>query len=270
MPEEIEMRLLALRCLAERDAKVKSAAVRRLAQDSAAGVVGLDAVAMLTATQFIPGYPDKPALVSPREVARRAMNTPEGRAAMVHAMAHIEFNAINLALDAIWRFQGMPNEYYIDWLRVAEDEALHFDLLSAHLEKLGYAYGDFPAHNGLWDWVEKTQHDLMARMALLPRTMEARGLDVTPGMKAKLVQAGDDAIGVIMDVILRDEIGHVAIGIRWFDYLCDLQELESVATYHRIVTEYGAQIPRGPFNLEARRAAGFSERELESLKRPAA
>ncbi|MFZ3018932.1 MAG: ferritin-like domain-containing protein, partial [Gallionella sp.] len=178
---------------------------------------------------------------------------------------HIEFNAINLALDAVWRFPGMPRAYYADWLQVADEEALHFTLLADHLKELGYAYGDFPAHNGLWDMAVKTQHDVLARMALLPRTMEARGLDVTPGLRAKLMQAGDIAVGGIMDIILRDEIGHVAIGNRWYAWLCERRELEPIAAYARLAAEHKAPPLRGPFNLEARRAAGFSEQELAAL-----
>ncbi|MFA5826287.1 MAG: ferritin-like domain-containing protein, partial [Gallionellaceae bacterium] len=213
----------------------------------------------------IPGHPVKPELVSPLTVKRRAMNTPEGRAAMVHALVHIEFNAINLALDALWRFSGMPREYYADWLQVADEEALHFMLLAEHLQTQGFAYGDFSGHNGLWDMAVRTQHDVLVRMALLPRTMEARGLDVTPGTKAKLVQAGDSAIGPILDIVLRDEIGHVAIGNRWFNYLCEQRGQEPEATYAALLVEYNAVLRRGPFNLEARRAAGFSEQELARL-----
>lgn len=251
--------------LAERDARRKTDGVRQLATAWAAGGIALETDVSLIAALPLPGYPDRPQLVAPRDVPRRAMHTPEGRAAMIHAMTHIEFNAINLALDAVWRFPGMPHEYYADWLRVADEEALHFDLLSAHLNMLGYAYGDLPAHNGLWDWADRTQHDVLARMALLPRTMEARGLDVTPGMKMRLVQAGDAAVGAIMDVILRDEIGHVAIGNRWFNWLCEQRGLEPVAAYAQIAEELHAPALRGPFNLEAQRAAGFSERELAAL-----
>lgn len=259
-----ELRHAALCGLAERDVARKVAGVRQLAAAWSAGKVPLDVAMQLAEPPSLPGYPDLPPLVAPRDVPRRAMNTLEGRAAMIHAMTHIEFNAINLALDALWRFPGMPQEYYADWLRVAHEEALHFDLLAAHLATLGYAYGDFPAHNGLWEWADKTRHDLLARMALLPRTMEARGLDVTPGMKARLVQAGDLAVGPIMDVILRDEIGHVAIGNRWFAFLCEQRGLEPQATYRRLLLEYQAS-QRGPYNLEARRAAGFSADELAHL-----
>lgn len=260
-----ELRQAALYWLAECDAVRKAGGVRRLAKAWAAGEMALDAEAALVAIQTIPGHPEKPELVSPHAVKRRAMHTPEGRAAMIHALVHIEFNAINLALDAVWRFPGMPCEYYADWLRVADDEALHFTLLADHLKALGHEYGDFPAHNGLWDLAVETQHDLLARMALLPRTMEARGLDVTPGLRAKLVQAGDVAVGSIMDIILRDEIGHVAIGNRWYGWLCERRDLEPVATYARLAAEHRVTPSRGPFNLEARRAAGFSEQELAAL-----
>jgi len=259
------MRDRALRCLCEAETGRKVEAVRLLAREWTAGRVRLDAVAVLPEASAIPGHPAKPVLVAPRDVPRRAMHTAEGRAAMVHAMAHIEFNAINLALDAVWRFPAMPDEYYADWLQVADEEAQHFTLLADHLATLGYTYGDFPAHNGLWDMADKTRQDVLARMALLPRTLEARGLDVTPGMKARLVQAGDTAIAPIMDVILRDEVGHVAIGNRWFSWLCAQRGLAPVVTYAQLVQTYQGAPLRGPYNLEARRAAGFSEVELQAL-----
>jgi uncharacterized ferritin-like protein (DUF455 family) len=239
--------------------------VRRLAQAWAAGEIGLDAQAALSATQPIPGRPEKPELVAPRLVKHRSMITPEGRAILIHALVHIEFNAINLALDAVWRFAGMPREYYADWLQVADEEALHFSLLAGHLQGQGYAYGDFPAHSSLWEMAVKTQHDVLARMALVPRTMEARGLDVVPSLRDKLAQAGDKEAAPIMDIILRDEIGHVAIGNRWYGYLCEQRSLEPVATYASLAAEYAAPVLRGPFNLAARRAAGFSESELVAL-----
>lgn len=213
----------------------------------------------------IPGRPEKPLLVPPKLVQRRAMNTAEGRAALIHALAHIEFNAINLALDAVWRFSDMPAAYYHDWLQVAKEEAYHFSLLRAHLQTLGFDYGDFDAHNSLWEMVEKTQADVLARMALVPRTMEARGLDATPPLKQKLVQAGDHAAAAILDIILRDEIGHVAIGNRWFQYLCDQRGLDMVATFETLRQQYQAPKLRPPFNLVARKLAGFSEIELAYL-----
>jgi len=193
------------------------------------------------------------------------MHTTEGRAALIHALAHIEFNAINLALDAIWRFSGMPHEYYLDWLHVATEEALHFSLLDAHLQTLGYRYGDFPAHNGLWEMAEKTADDVLARIALVPRTLEARGLDASPPLRAKLAQAGDQAAAEILDIILRDEIGHVAIGNRWYNWLCAMRGFDPVSTYALLAAQYKAPALRGPFNLDARRAAGFSETELAAL-----
>lgn len=260
-----ELRLAALRWLAESDVVRKAEGVRRLSQTWQAGKVALDAQVALAVTKIIPGYPEKPELVAPRLVKRRSMITPEGRATLIHALVHIEFNAINLALDAIWRFPGMPAEYYADWLQVADEEALHFMLLAKHLHELGYCYGDFPAHNSLWEMAEKTSKDILARLALVPRTMEARGLDIVPSLRAKLAQAGDLKAAEILDIILRDEIGHVAIGNRWYGYLCEQRGLERVATYSRLADEYRAPVMRGPFNIEARRAAGFGEQELAGL-----
>ena len=225
----------------------------------------LDVHAILTSSQTIPGRPARPELVAPRHVKRRAMNTTEGRAALIHALVHIEFNAINLALDAIWRFRDMPRDYYADWLKVADEEALHFSLLAEHLQGMGYAYGDFTGHNSLWEMVDKTRNDVLARMALVPRTMEARGLDAVPAMRSKLVQAGDMKAAGILDIILTDEIAHVAIGNRWYAYLCEQRSLDPIATYASLAREYAAPILRGPFNLPARRAAGFSELELAAL-----
>uniref|UniRef100_UPI003FA38E73 ferritin-like domain-containing protein n=1 Tax=Collimonas fungivorans TaxID=158899 RepID=UPI003FA38E73 len=181
------------------------------------------------------------------------------------ALAHIEFNAINLALDAIWRFVGMPMDYYADWLRVAKEEAYHFSLLAMHLQGQGFAYGDFSAHNSLWELTEKTSHDILARMALVPRLMEARGLDASPRTRAKLAQAGDEQAAAIIDIILRDEIGHVAIGNRWYGWLCQARGLEPLATFAALAVQHQAPQLRGPFNMEARRAAGFSELELQAL-----
>jgi uncharacterized ferritin-like protein (DUF455 family) len=260
-----ELRQAALFWLVECQVVRKAEGVRRLAQTWLSGEVGLDTHSRWTTQQPLPGHPPKPELVPPLSVKRRAMNTPEGRAILIHALAHIEFNAINLALDAIWRFADMPNEFYADWLQVADEEALHFSLLADHLKELGYIYGDFPAHNSLWEMATKTQHDILARIALVPRTMEARGLDATPQVRAKLVQAKDMAAASILDIILRDEIGHVAIGNRWYNWLCGQRGLEPITTYARLADEYKAPAMRKPFNLVARRAAGFSELELAAL-----
>jgi uncharacterized ferritin-like protein (DUF455 family) len=163
-----------------------------------------------------PGRPERPPLVSPRDLRKRGLGSREGRAAFLHAIAHIEFNAINLAWDAAYRFRDMPDEFYRDWVGVADDEARHFSLLSQRLRELGAAYGDFPAHNGLWDMAEKTAQSCLARMALVPRVLEARGLDVTPAMIVKLRAIGDPGSADILDLILREEIAHVAAGSRWF------------------------------------------------------
>ncbi len=194
------------------------------------------------------------------------MKTVEGRAALIHALAHIELNAIDLALDVVWRFPDMPGEFYRQWLNVAKEEAHHFVLLRNHLVMLGHDYGDFPAHGALWEMAEKTKHDLLARLALVPRTLEARGLDASPPIKAKLVGAGDRRAGEILDIILRDEIGHVAVGNFWYRYLCEQRGLDPVAAYADLAGRYGAPRLRGPFNLEARRAAGFEEAELRALQ----
>jgi uncharacterized ferritin-like protein (DUF455 family) len=216
----------------------------------------------------LPGRPERPVLVAPHEVAQRSPFTREGLAALVHAIAHIEFNAINLALDAVWRFAGMPADFYRQWLQVAHEEATHFGLLHEHLQHLGHAYGDFPAHNGLWEMCVKTQHDVTARMALVPRTLEARGLDATPLIQARLRQVNTTEarrVVEILDVILRDEIGHVAVGNRWYAWLCERQGLAPVAHYRLLARQHAAPRLRGPYNLEARRSAGFSEAELAEL-----
>jgi uncharacterized ferritin-like protein (DUF455 family) len=194
--------------------------------------------------------------------------TPDGLAALVHAVCHIEFNAINLALDAAWRFAGMPRAYYLDWLRVAAEEATHFSLLSAQMRSMGCHYGHYPAHNGLWDMTEKTAGDITARMALVPRTLEARGLDATPPMQAKLRKVGSaDALKIvdILDIILRDEVGHVAIGNHWYHWLCQRDGLEPVAHFQHLIAQYDAPRLRPPFNHAARRKAGFTDAEMQAL-----
>lgn len=256
------MRHAALALLCLRSPEDKTEAVKALRQSWLAGELSVDPQAGLEAAGPIPGRPDKPELVSPLLLERRSMRTAEGRAALIHALAHIEFNAINLALDAVWRFAGMPPQYYADWFKIAAEEALHFTMLHAHLQSLGYRYGDFTGHDSLWEMVAKTSDDVLARMALVPRTLEARGLDASPPLRAKLAQAGDLEAAAILDILLRDEIGHVAIGNRWYGWLCEQRRLEPVSTYARLTAQYQAPKLRGPFNFPARRAAGFSEAEL--------
>jgi uncharacterized ferritin-like protein (DUF455 family) len=260
-----ELRAQALQCLLHTDPAAKAAAIAALAQSAGEGAVKLDSAAAMTEPPGVPGRPARPQLVPPRQVGQRSMATVEGRAMLVHALAHIEFNAVNLALDAIWRFPGMPDGYYTDWLRVAAEEASHFGMLAAHLRTLGHDYGDFAAHDSLWEMVAKTSGDVLARMALVPRTLEARGLDAIPPLRAKLAQAGDLAAARILDVLLRDEVGHVEIGNRWYCWLCDMRGLEPIATYDELTVQYKAPVLKGPFNIEGRRAAGFTDTELARL-----
>jgi uncharacterized ferritin-like protein (DUF455 family) len=260
-----ELRAAALGCLLETDPQLKVAQVAAMTQAFHGGGWEVDRHTLLHASGTVPGRPARPELVSPRLVGRRSMATVEGRAMLVHALAHIEFNAVNLALDAIWRFAGLPAAYYTDWLRVASEEANHFSLLSAHLKVLAYQYGDFPAHDSLWEMVEKTRDDVMARMALVPRTLEARGLDAIPPLRAKIAHAGDVAAAEILDFILKEEVGHVEIGNRWYRYLCEQRGLEPCATYDELALRYQAPVLKGPFNLPARRLAGFTEAELAQL-----
>lgn len=262
MSNLVELRSQALAWLLEPDPRTKALGVAAMAQAFAAGAMQLDSGAALTSSGAIPGRPLRPELVNPRLVGRRSMATLEGRAMLVHALAHIEFNAVNLALDALWRFPRMPDAYYLDWLQVAKEEAYHFTLLADHLATLGHAYGDFTAHDSLWEMVENTKGDVLARMALVPRTLEARGLDAIPPLRKKVAQAGDLQVAAILDIILRDEVGHVEIGNRWYGFLCQARGLDLRATYDALVIQYRAPVLKGPFNLEARRRAGFTEEEL--------
>jgi len=260
-----ELRAQALTLLAENDAFKKAGEVRQLAYAYQTNNVQIDTEFVIENHLIIPGRPENPQLIPPRLLKHRAMNTAEGRAALIHALAHIEFNAINLALDVIWRFSEMPIKFYEDWLKVADEEAYHFTLLNAHLQTLGYQYGDFDAHNSLWEMAEKTQESVLARIALVPRTMEARGLDASPPLRNKLFQAGDTKAAEILDIILHDEIGHVAIGNHWFNWLCEQQNLAPVETFQHLCAEYQAPKLRPPFNVEARKKAGFTEIELAYL-----
>ena len=213
----------------------------------------------------MPGRPATPKLVHPRDLPKRGFGSIEGRAAFIHAVAHIEFNAIDLAWDAVYRFRGMPAQYYADWVSVANDEARHFTMLRGRLRELGHDYGDFDAHNGLWEMAEKTAHDGLARMALVPRVLEARGLDVTPGMIVKLRSLGDDTTADILEVILREEVGHVAAGSRWYRWHCERAGVEPRARFRELLHEYATGVLHKPFNTEARLAAGFDVEELDSL-----
>ena len=259
----MDMREQALYALGLSQIEDKIQAVEQLAAQTDCP---LDTELLIQAQQSLPGRPARPELVPPQAVKFRSAHTPEGRIALLHSIAHIEFNAIDLALDIMWRFAGMPEQFYRDWLRVAQEETYHFNLIRAHLQTLGADYGDLSAHNGLWDMAEKTRDDIVARLALVPRTLEARGLDVTPGIQERLRQAGDLQAVAILDIILRDEIGHVEIGNHWYKYVCDQQQLDPVQCYANLLITYGVSAPKGPFNLDARSQAGFSQAELDWLR----
>jgi uncharacterized ferritin-like protein (DUF455 family) len=258
----VELSTLACAALVCADVDDKLRRVAGATQALADGSAALD-VNFAVAAPATPGRPARPELVPPRSLARRSTATAPGHAALVHAVAHIEFNAINLALDAICRFPGLPRAFYVDWLHVASEEAMHFSLVRAHLRQLGHDYGDFAAHDGLWQMARKTAHDPLARMALVPRVLEARGLDASPGMIRRLRAAGDEAGAAIVEIILRDEVGHVAIGSRWFNHLCAERGLDPEATFEALLREHHAPRPVLPLNVEARRRAEFTPGELD-------
>lgn len=254
------LRQQCLTALADADIDAKLAVTHAAV---AATDVGADQ--LLVAPTTLPGRPQLPQLVSPKDVPQRSLSTIPGRAALIHALAHIEFNAVNLALDIVWRFPSMPEDFYRQWVQVASEEASHFAMLRGHLRALGFAYGDFPAHNGLWEMAAKTQGELLARLALVPRTLEARGLDVSPAIRTKLLAVDDTAGAAILDVILRDEIRHVAIGNYWYRHACREQGLDPITAYATLAERYNAPRLRGPFNREARLAAGFEQVEIDAL-----
>ena len=256
-----ELRAAAHRAWCLTDPNAKAQAALAIGEQVASASPLIDA-ARVFHDDLRPGRPALPRLVHPRDVPNRGAGTPAGRVALLHAIAHIEFNAIDLALDAVWRFAGMPDDWYLDWASVASEEAKHFSLLAEELGRRGHGYGDFDAHDGLWEMAMKTRDDPLPRMALVPRLMEARGLDVTPVIRRKLEQAGDAQACAILDVILRDEVGHVAIGNHWYAVLCRREGLEPEADWDGLARRYGASAPKAPFNVEARLRAGFTEAEL--------
>ena len=256
-----ELRAAAHRAWCLADPKAKAQAALAIGEQIASASPLIDA-ARAFHDDLRPGRPALPRLVHPRDVPNRGAGTPAGRVALLHAIAHIEFNAIDLALDAVWRFASMPADWYLDWASVASEEAKHFTLLAEELDRRGHGYGDFDAHDGLWEMAMKTRDDPLPRMALVPRLMEARGLDVTPIIRRKLEQAGDVQACAILDVILRDEVGHVAIGNHWYAVLCRRAGLEPEADWGGLARRYGASAPKAPFNVEARLRAGFTQAEL--------
>ncbi|MBB3831845.1 ferritin-like domain-containing protein [Xanthomonas cannabis] len=252
-------------CLDQADPLQKVALTQQYAAAFRAGHLMIASAAPAPEPIRMPGRPPTPILVHPRELPRRGLGTPEGRAAFIHAIAHIELNAIDLAWDAVYRFRGLPEGFYADWVAVADDESRHFMLLRARLQAHAHDYGDFAAHNGLWEMCEKTAHDGLARMALVPRVLEARGLDVTPAMIVKLRSLGDAATADVLDIILREEVAHVAAGSRWYRWYCEQAGVEPRARFKALLREYAGGYLHGPFNIQARLLAGFDEDELADL-----
>jgi uncharacterized ferritin-like protein (DUF455 family) len=252
------------KCLAICSAKEKCVAVTDLWQAVQIHDFEFDPATPVTPIGVV-GHPAKPELVEPAKLKRRRLGSEAGRAALVHAVTHIEFNAINLALDAAHRFRDMPSQFYLDWISVAADEARHFQMLNSRLESMGFNYGDFPAHNGLWEMAQRTADDCMKRMALVPRVLEARGLDVTPGMIERLNTAGDYETVRILKIILEEEVRHVEIGSHWFRICCDQRGLEPESTFLGLLGEYFKGAIRGPFNIPARISAGFTQREMDAI-----
>lgn len=264
MADAVKLREQALECLLIADPWQKASATKALYNK----VLQLGCVisSNILSVPVFPGRPDKPQLVAPRDLPRRRNNQQTGHATLIHAICHIEFNAINLGLDAVARFVDMPEDYYSDWLQVAYEESTHFEMLDQHLRIMGFAYGDFPAHDGMWEMARKTHHDPLTRMALVPRVLEARGLDVTPSMMNKLKGSGDHRAVEILETILREEVGHVRVGTRWFNYLCEQRDLDPYQTFKDLLETYFNGEIRGPFHTDARMAAGFSEAEMALLE----
>ena len=254
-------------CLAEADPERKARLTQRCAAAFRAGELRMPVDAPPPEPIRMPGRPARLRLVHPREVPRRNLGSDEGRAAFLHAIAHIELNAIDLGWDAVYRFRGMPAEFHADWVGVAEDESRHFLMLRDRLREFGHEYGDFPAHNGLWEMCEKTAHDGLARMALVPRVLEARGLDVTPGMIVKLRALGDEKTAAILEIILDEEVAHVAAGSRWYHWHCAQRGIEPRRRFRELLADYAGGYLHGPFNLQARLLAGFDAEEIEALQR---
>jgi uncharacterized ferritin-like protein (DUF455 family) len=256
----------AVRVLTEPDAKAKCRLTRDTAQSWAAG--RLSEVGNCPPPDR-PARPSRPSLLPPREMPRRAYGGDKGRIGLLHALAHIELNAIDLAWDIVARFTGLdlPKGFYNDWVQVALDEALHFEMLEELLAGLGASYGDLPAHDGLWQAAEKTADDLMARLVVVPMTLEARGLDTTPPTVAKLAANGDTLTPPALDVIFNDEIRHVAAGVRWFSFLADRLGQDRRTRYHALMAERYPAGLKAPFNHAARAQAGFPRDWYEPMAR---
>ncbi len=257
---------LAEACLHHPDIEQKLTLTHQAQQLMTEGLLSLESLTPPLAISTVQ-FPSAPILLSTREMPKRKLGSPDGIKAFFHAIAHVEFMAIYLAWDMLYRFRGMPEQFYKDWLRVADEEAQHFELIQLHLQSMSLAYGDLPAHKGLWDHATDTSEDLLARLAMIPRCMEARGLDVTPAIIVKFKHIGDEASVSLLTRILTDEVGHVERGSYWFKFVCEQQGLEPEGQYQQLIKKYylGGK-PKGPFNREMRIIAGFSDAELDWLE----
>jgi len=258
----MELRAHCLKTLATSDLNQKLNQVKVIYESFKSHQMTIDSKADIQHTYHLPGAPFTPQIVPPRLVEKRSASTEHGKLIFVHALAHIEFSAINLALDIIWRFKDLPDQFYSDWLQIAYEEHLHFNLLNDYLKKFGLGYGSFNAHNSLWEMAERTRHDLIHRLALIPRTMEARGLDVTPPIIKKFKQQKDDEISAILQTIYEEEIRHVSIGNIWYRWACEVQKQDPHKTYKSLLKTYDIELNYEKLNKEARYQAGFLEEEL--------
>ena len=212
-----------------------------------------------------PGKLEKPEVVLPNELGKRKLGSEKGRASLIHALAHIELTAVNLAWDAIVRYRDMPKEFYDDWAQCAKEEATHFQMLTLRLKEMGYEYGSFSVHNELWKMAIETKNDLSDRMAVVHRVFEARALDVVPGTIKRFHGLGDQFMVKTLNIICDEEVGHVSSAGRWFRYRCEQQNKNSDAEFSRLLKVYLRSPPKGPFNHLIRLQAGFSQKELDFL-----
>ncbi len=258
----MELRAHCLKALASTDLNKKLNQVKVIYESFKSHQMTIDSKVDIQHTYHLPGAPLTPQIVPPRLVEKRSTSTEQGKLIFVHALAHIEFSAINLALDIIWRFKDLPDQFYSDWLQIAYEEYLHFNLLNDYLKKFDLSYGSFNAHNSLWEMADRTRHDLIHRLALIPRTMEARGLDVTPPIIEKFKQQKDGEIAAILQIIYEEEIRHVSIGNIWYRWACEAQKLDPHETYKNLLKTYDIELNYEKLNKEARYKAGFLKEEL--------
>lgn len=265
MPESSHLFAIAERCLlaGEVDKLLDlTHHAARLQRNGRLNLEPLSAIMPIGETRF----PARPQLMLPRDMPRRKLDTVLGKAAFFHALAHIEFVAIYLAWDIIYRFPGLPDAFYLDWLKIADEEAQHFALIRQHLQQYEIDYGDLPAHSGLWWHAQDTAEDILARLAIVPRCMEARGLDVTPEMIRKFAQFNDPASVAILTRIFEDEIGHVERGSFWFNLLAEQAGLVAEEAFKALLLGFYKGKPKGPFNREVRIIAGFTNNEIDWLE----